>query len=389
MDVSRAWLDLESATRGRFLPAVATVLGRIGEFDLAEEVFQAILRAHPDRLDVNVERMRFLLETKRVDEGLALARGIVERWPDAEPAHHVLRTYRFLDGMRREAEVIGHARRAGDGSGWVVVNEGAARSLGDALESRHPDWIVIADGDAVEGVGAHLVNAAAVGCVALPSGGRAWRVEALRDLQDSGLLDVATLPEDLDRAAPFYLRPRPSSGGCGTALVISRYGPHKFGGGEHFIRSAAHHYLRSGLDRALIVGDEAKRPRDFVLPNSGEIEFDFLPLRPEEIRKRIIAEDVRLIHAISGTGFAVSAACAFMNVPFVYGVHFFREVFGRDGEEKYFDENGDIIPREEFAYLLARASTVYANSSYTQDLIERAHRVRCPVIFSVPEGLKS
>ena len=389
VDVSRAWLDLDDGRKMRYLPAVATMLARIGEFDLAERVFHAIIRAHPDRLDVNVERMRFLLETKRVDEGLALARRIVDRWPDAEPAHHILRTYRFLDGMRREAEVVGHARRASDGSGWVVAIDAAEVPLERALETRHPDWIVFADGAEVDGVRAQLVNAAAVGCMPLPSGGRAWRCEVLRDLQDSDLLDAETVQEDLDRAAPFYVRPRPREAGGATALVVSLYGGVKFGGAEHFLWAASEHYAKSGYDRVLVVGSRDKRPSDFTAPTHPAIECEFVDLNATTLRRLVVERNVSLVHAVSGLGYVAAGALGSMNVPFIYGVHYFREVFGGEGSEIYFDGEGATIPRPEFAFLLARASSVYVNSTFTRDLMERAHGVRCPVIYSVPDEVEA
>jgi hypothetical protein len=87
-------------------------------------------------------------------------------------------------------------------------------------------------------------------------------------------------------------------------------------------------------------------------------------------------------------GFTVADALAHTNIPFIYGVHFWREALGGDSDEGYFDEEGRPVPRAEFRYILSRAASVYANSQYTRSILQSVYGVRCPVIYSVPRELE-
>ena len=80
-------------------------------------------------------------------------------------------------------------------------------------------------------------------------------------------------------------------------------------------------------------------------------------------------------------------ALSHTNIPFIYGVHYWREVLGQE-DEGFFDDSGEPVPRPEFNYILSRASTVYANSDYTRDIIEKTFGVRCPVVYSLPKDIE-
>jgi hypothetical protein len=82
----------------------------------------------------------------------------------------------------------------------------------------------------------------------------------------------------------------------------------------------------------------------------------------------------------------VAEALTYTNIPFIYGVHYWREVLGQE-DDGFFDAVGQPVPRPEFHYILSRATTVYANSVFTRDVIEKAFGVRCPVIYSVPKDV--
>jgi len=111
----------------------------------------------------------------------------------------------------------------------------------------------------------------------------------------------------------------------------------------------------------------------------------FIGDQPADMRRFLLENGASLVHAISGMGFTVAEALAFTNIPFVYGVHFWNELLGDPQYPGYFDEvSGDALFRREFLVILARATAVYANSRYTQKLIEDGFGVRCPILYAVP-----
>ena len=92
-----------------------------------------------------------------------------------------------------------------------------------------------------------------------------------------------------------------------------------------------------------------------------------------------------LVHAISGMGFTAAEALNFTNIAFVYGVHFWNELLGDPERSEYFDDvSGGALARREFLVILSRATAVYANSRYTQKIVEEGFGVRCPVLYAVP-----
>jgi hypothetical protein len=149
-----------------------------------------------------------------------------------------------------------------------------------------------------------------------------------------------------------------------VVVVTSRNGGFKFGGGEHFIESVAEHYAEEGYSPVILGTRPELRGEERVF---NGVRHVFIEDSAAAFRRFVIENDVALVHAISGMGFTVAEALRFMNVPFVYGVHFWRELLG-----------GDL------KVVLARAAVVYANSRYTQKIIEDSFGARCPIIYSVP-----
>jgi hypothetical protein len=143
----------------------------------------------------------------------------------------------------------------------------------------------------------------------------------------------------------------------------------------------AEHYRTIGYEPSILGTRPEFRGQTGV---SNGFPFAFVADSPAELRRTFLSADVRLVHAISGLGFAVAEALSYTNIPFIYGVHFWREALGTDTDENFFDDGGQPLARPEFHYILSRASTVYANSEFTRDVLERAFGVRCPVVFSVP-----
>ena len=383
-------LAMDDTAEGILPASIALTLSRCGMVDLAERALAHTATLKPGVRDVSVVRMRLLIETGRMKEGLDAARELLSRWPEDEAAAHILRAYRHLESWQAEGDRIATLCRDPNPS-LAAARMGASShrgSLDRLLRTCDADWIALAPHGSLSDarlaeLRARLRTASGAGCLQMPDGLEIWKAAALADLTEADLLRTDTFDADLDRARPFYLRPADLSGRT-TALLISRYGINRFGGAEHFLQAAAEHYAGLGY-QSLVLGGIDKKPADLELDPVPGLRFDFVEMTPTVLRRRILEENVGLVHALSGTGFLMAAALGDMNVPFVYGMHYFREVLGADGDETYFDNTGMPIRRPDFEYLLSRASVVYANSTYSRDLIEKAHGVRCPVIYSVPE----
>jgi hypothetical protein len=66
-------------------------------------------------------------------------------------------------------------------------------------------------------------------------------------------------------------------------------------------------------------------------------------------------------------------------------VHFWNEILGDSEQTGYFDEVSDRGRfRREFLLILSRATSIYANSRFTQKIIEEGFGVRCPIVYAVP-----
>ncbi|MGR3439022.1 hypothetical protein [Alterinioella nitratireducens] len=396
VELVTARLALVDHKDGVLPSSIAVTLKRLGQDSLALESIEHTLSLRPTRSDAYLAKARIMIESKRVDEGLSIARLVLERWPENESAAHMLRAFRHMAGLQVDDVTISTLQVLGDSKFLRLRCSEDAKSIevspdefAQRLRSGAFDWLVVCDQQIENSFSvarAHIAKASQAGYIQISDTMRLWKATAILDLLNSDIVKPRTIIDDLERMGKYYIRPAPSvAPGC--ALLVSRYGPIRFGGAEHFLHSAALHYKSLGYS-PLLLGDIKKINHGKIPDVEPGLDYDFCEMNPETLRRIIVERNVTLIHALSGTGGLMSAAVGDMNIPFVYGVHYFREVLGGDGGEVYFDSEGAPIPRPDFEYLLSRASVVYANSTYTRDLIERAHGVRCPVIFSVPEDLQ-
>jgi hypothetical protein len=167
-----------------------------------------------------------------------------------------------------------------------------------------------------------------------------------------------------------------------VAALISRNGADLYGGGEHFLDNVAEHHVRQGFE-PIIIGTRAELRGEERLSNGRRCIF--IGDTAAELRKLLLENDVSLVHAISGAGFPVAEALSFTNIPFVYGVHFWNELLGDPQQTDYFDDvTGNGRFRREFQLILSRATAIYANSRFTQKIIEEGFGVRCPIVYAVP-----
>ena len=168
----------------------------------------------------------------------------------------------------------------------------------------------------------------------------------------------------------------------GVAALVSRNGAGLHGGDKHFLDNVADHHNRQGYE-PIIVGTRADRRGEGG--NSNGRRSIFIGDSIAKIKKFFLESEVSLVHAISGAGFPVAESLNYTNIPFVYGVHSWNGILGDPGQEGYFDELwGRGRFRREFLLILSRATSIYANSRFTQKVIEEGFGVRCPIIYAVP-----
>ncbi len=227
---------------------------------------------------------------------------------------------------------------------------------------------------AVDVAGGHVAFRSADGSLT-----KLWRRDALVALSETGLggpgLSNLSAFEGAYGPAAHARAPR-------IAALLSRHGSVKFGGGEQFLDSMAEHYAAAGYE-PVIVG-----VRENIESSEGSADgrrFAFVNAKPAMLRRFLLESRVQLVHAISGLGGPVVEALSYTNIPFIYGIHFWREALGVEGGEAiYFDTDGRPLARPEFRRVLSQAASVYVNSRFTQRVIEDAFGVRCPVVYSLP-----
>jgi len=173
----------------------------------------------------------------------------------------------------------------------------------------------------------------------------------------------------------------------GPVIVMSKHGIIRFGGGEQFIDSMAEHYESFGYS-PIVVGTRPER-----VGESGQQDgrqFAFVDENPDELRRYFVEQRPTFVHVLSGLGYQVTEALEFLSIPFIYGVHFWRDCLGRvAGDNRFFDgvDSRPII-RPEFRAIIERAAYVYSNSEYTRGILEQAFSIRTPVIYSLPRHAK-
>jgi len=366
---------------------LATALSNIGQYEEAAHAADVALKWVPNSVKALVAKAKALVPQNAIVEACAL----YERVVDIEPYNQSLRTtLRILRTLAEEetpeadvltVAILGHG-------------EPLERVLGFRYEPNHEStqlasWICTTGADSDNAsAGANPETLAPntvrrVGMVSLESSAGSarelWRREVVYGLVESGLLTGQDDASALERFAPFYSGAAARAPEAARVVVItSRNGGFRFGGGEHFLQSAAEHYAEQGYAPVIVGTRPEFVGQDRMLDG---LRYVFIEDSVAAFRKFVIENDVALVHAISGMGFIVAEALKFTNIPFVYGVHFWRELLGDAQDLAYFEEaTAKPIPRKEFRIVLSRAAVVYANSRYTQKTIEESFGVRCPIV---------
>ena len=379
----------------------AQALFAAGRYDEAIAAAEVLLADAGNDTRALMIKARALVARNRIAE----AHAVYERIMDIEPGHRGAKmNLRILAALAEDEIVQRDGAETSAANFHVLLPEQGADRPGSAplaeYLSRMPQrWICTSkmqpDEDLATAVLSHLdanamcrVGYAEIG---LPDGRMLefWRRDALVGLAESALLESVEDAVALNRWKPFYsaqdrseTASRTTRPKRGMAALISRNGAELYGGGEHFLDNVAEHHIRQGFE-PIIVGTRAELRGEERLSNGRRCVF--VGDSAADLRKLFLENDVSLVHAISGAGYAVAEAISFTNIPFVYGVHFWNELLGDPQQSEYFDDvTGKGRFRREFQLILSRATAIYANSRYTQKIIEEGFGVRCPIVYAVP-----
>jgi tetratricopeptide (TPR) repeat protein len=369
---------------------LSTALSSIGRYPEAAEAADLALLRVPNSVRALVAKAKALVPQNAIKEACALYEKVVDIEPHNQSIRTTLRVLTTLSADESQEDETASIAVIGsdDRLERVVGSDHASNG------SSSPNWICVSDSTALDTAQADLAALLASGCRAgflqaegSATGDQFWRLEAIQGLVESGLLRPENSARELAPFAQYYSASRePRTGAAanrGAVVVTSRNGGFKFGGGEHFIESVSEHYAEEGY-APIIVGTRPELRGEERVVNG--VRHVFIEDSVAAFRRFVLENDVTLVHAISGMGFVVAEALKFTNIPFVYGVHFWREMLGSDQSSTYFNADRPVA-RKEFKVILARAAVVYANSQYTQKIIEESFGARCPIIYSVPREI--
>lgn len=400
------------------------------ELDRYDESIATLRRLQehaPDNVEGLMLLSQSLVAANRVKEALVVAERVVELDPLRQGPRFQLRTLKSLvtDDDPRPA-VFGVARW-NRGQEVIAVNvfaeaDGAvtAEPLAEvefssnpvmALASLRLDWVLLAPEGWAPLPDAGVLRRLSAAAVSWP--GRLvmehegvnwtfWRRDLLVALAEARIVtSIGELIADLQPiesvvATAFVgeksyrsidLLAAPCKLDSGPVIVMSRHGAVKFGGGEHFIASMAQHYRRMGHD-PIIVGTRPER-----IGEEGEadgVRTAFVEASPAALRRYFLAIKPRFVHVLSGLGYEVAEALDYTNIPFVYGIHYWRDCLGLAENDTRFFANHDREPiaRPTFRHIIESAATVYSNSEFTREVLQEAFGVRTPVIYSLPEDVE-
>ncbi len=393
--------------RFRYRVPYAEALFGAGRYDEAIAAVDAVLSDAPNDTRALMIRARAMVARNHIDEAAATYKHIL----DMDPVHRGAKMNLRLLAALTEDEVGPQADRtesvaplhAFDSSQSTRHGDGAGPAAFAARLAGIPqNWICTTTGYSEEAI-APEIQTLLDGNVARRSGyaeigltdGRRlefWRRDALLGLAESGLLTGLDDSVALARWRPFYgqrerveTSSRTTRSRRGVAVLISRNGADLYGGGEHFLENAAEHHARQGFEPVIVGTRNDLFGEERVVTGRRCV---FVGDKTADLRKFLLENDVSLVHAISGVGFSVADALNYTNIPFLYGVHFWNELLGDPETTGYFDDiTGQSRFRREFPLILSRATAIYANSRYTQKIIEEGFGVRCPVVFAVPREL--
>ncbi len=166
----------------------------------------------------------------------------------------------------------------------------------------------------------------------------------------------------------------------GEVFLISSSGHNLFGGAEHFLRGLCIFYEKLGFT-PVIVGHRGEENQSGTTAD-GIPFFEFREEDESEFRSFLVARLPELVHVVTGSGPKIIRTAQDLNIPVIYGTHFWREMFLGTG---WFPDIDRIsAPKREFMNLVRRNEVVYVNSKFTREMQYSAHELISPVFYSLP-----
>ena len=381
----------DAVVQMKYRMTLAHALFSAGRYDEAIAASDVVLSGAANDTRALMIKARSLVARNRVSE----AHAVYEHILDIEPGHRGAKmNMRILVALSEDEH---HPDDANAMRSASVRGARADHAFARQLATFPRRWICTSKGQWDQDISAEILAILSANAmhrvgyteIAAADGRKLefWRRDALMALAESALLESLDDTVGLNRWKLFYgARTRRESRAVGAkrgiAALVSRNGAHLYGGGEHFLDNAADHHARAGFEPVVISTRADLRGQERIL--NGR-RCAFIGDSSAELRKFLLENDVSMVHAISGTGFSVAEALDYTNIPFLYGVHFWSELLGDGEQTDYFDmTSGAGRFRREFQLILSRATAIYANSLFTQKLVEEGFGMRCPIVYAVP-----
>lgn len=366
---------------------LASLLVHRGDLTAAREVLAANAERAPMVAGVFADLARLELRAGDLPRALRAAERALALDPRGDSTRFNLRLLRSLSELdtAEPSPSLAHVADWSTASARVILDQDAT-------------WIVLDGLPALDGV--RWVSARgfpwAAGIRRTQSEAPlVWRRAFLTALLDAGLVaareSLATLLSLAARLGRFAtVEPQPwastTSPKAGKVLLLSRHGGHRFGGGEHFLAQMAALYRAKGFS-VVIAGAEG---RDEPPTEAADgMQFATVSADPGRLLRFVVEQGIDLVHVISGMALEAVTALSWLDVRIVHGVHFWRDLLQPPTPSPgyYPDVDGSTPPRLEFAAVVRDAGMIYANSVFTQDVIERHFGVRAPVLESRPDDV--
>lgn len=380
----RRLLDLDRSPNS--LSAAGKSLLQAGHPAEALAIMEAARRDHPGHVEILHVQSRALVALGRVAEALELAEEVLRLSPQNQTAAFQTRTLADLAGSWPvpqpptfgilDLSAIGTAELAtvlaGRSEDWLALRPPLAapaawRNLwrppppGESVPPPPPALDPARLAPLVDPALGHQVLAMAEGPVAL------WRRPVLIALREAGLIGPRL--EGLDRFRALYGAETPSPAPRRVLLMSGA------GADPRLDRLAQDHQAQGDTPLLLDWGPSSARRQD-----RAGVRHVACDRSPGALLRLLIAEEVSLVHAVSGAGALATAAIAHTSIRLLCGIGDWREFLGRDGDPQGFDASGAPIPRPGFGAVLRRAQGVYVDAELTGRLLERAFGVRAPVV---------
>ena len=379
---------------------LATIFMQEAKFMEAIELLTHALEIDPTAIGINLELAALYLQMGKYKDARTYVTHVLTLDPEKPEALNFLETLKIFDGGSAEDQTLAlvvHSRRAAEFADppknvQVLAFEG--EDFRDVAGLSEADWLVfvpeafskadISDlAQRLTRQGALLMKGGAILALRNRFLRQAMTVFESQTLSPGEFLirlqararEILPNYDSFDEVQPLV--PQTMSG---KVLLISSYGHNMFGGGEHFLRSMAQIYADLGFT-PILVGHRGEANRSGVTKD-GVRFFEFRTDSDTEFREFLLTEQPAFAHLLAGSGTFLQRTAQDINLPTIYGTHFWREMF--NGSGWYPDIDLNAVPRKEFLSLAIQNTVVYANSTFTLDMQYDYHKLISQVLYSLP-----